>query len=385
MLKKTKKDKKSSEKQQKNAKKNAIFENLRKNKKKNTKKTDQENLQNLDKKFIEKKSKIDSEKKILLVGNPNSGKTTLFNALTHSDEHVGNWHGVTVSTAEASMNVDGEEYVLVDTPGLYSLCPLSFEEKVASDTILQENHGKVINVCDQNNLSRNLYLTLCLLECGVDVVLAVNEIDKKPIFKIDYDKLSRGLGVPVVPINAQKKINLEKLKNCIKSDREKNTKKFEKNITKKYLEKTKIDKNLTKFDEKMLKKLQKTINLQDFCKIKALENDQNYVLENSQADEQKIAQFRFDYIDELMKKCAKRNSSVYGKSKLDALFLNKFLAIPLFFAIMTGVFYLTFFSLGAFLSDLLSGALSSLASAVMPLIENSFGTGAVYDFFNVAI
>ena len=154
-------------------------------------------------------------KEVLLVGNPNTGKTTLFNSLTKSDEHVGNWHGVTVENKSKSFFVQDEEFVLVDTPGVYSLCALSFEEGVAVDTIASHKESKVLNLCDRNNLQRNLFLTLCLLEEGCKIVLAVNEIDKKSIFKVDYGKLSKVLGVPVVGIDAEDKKEVDALKKLI--------------------------------------------------------------------------------------------------------------------------------------------------------------------------
>ena len=140
-----------------------------------------------------------------ILAHVDAGKTTLFNSLTHSNEHVGNWHGVTVNNKNKSFKVDGEDFMLVDTPGIYSLCPLSFEEEVAVKTIFEKKNDKIINICDQNNLQRNLYLTLCLLENDCDVVVAVNEIDKKPIFKVDYKKLSNLLGIEVVSVNNKKK------------------------------------------------------------------------------------------------------------------------------------------------------------------------------------
>ena len=103
-------------------------------------------------------------KEVLLVGNPNAGKTTLFNSLTHSNEHVGNWHGVTVENKEKVFSFGGEEFSLIDTPGIYSLCPLSFEEEVSVKTIFDKQDRKIINICDENNLQLNLYLSLCLLE-----------------------------------------------------------------------------------------------------------------------------------------------------------------------------------------------------------------------------
>ena len=127
--------------------------------------------------------------KFLLVGNPNTGKTTLFNSLTKSNEHVGNWHGVTVSEKEKICKLkNGEEILIVDLPGLYSLTPLSFEEEVAADYIY-ESDCKIINICDINNLQRNLYLTLQLLEADKEVILFVNTMrknEKKEKIKFYY-------------------------------------------------------------------------------------------------------------------------------------------------------------------------------------------------------
>lgn len=320
-------------------------------------------------------------KEILLVGNPNAGKTTLFNSLTHSNEHVGNWHGVTVENKEKSFVYGGEEYALIDTPGIYSLCPLSFEEEVSVKTIFENTNKKIINICDQNNLQRNLYLTLCLLEKGCDVVVAVNEIDKRPIFKIDYDKLGKMLGVDVVGINAEKKINVEKLKECISKER---------------VCKAKLPyiKNL-KFDGNILPA--KKGCTEEYMLIKAYEKDEKFFQGVGKVDVEKIFQsvpknsleiisgLRYAYIDEIIKACTVRTNQVYGKSKLDKFVLNKWLAFPIFLLILSAIFYLTFFSLGAFLSDCLGSFLEVLTTPILNLIENSFGQSWIYDLFNVAI
>ena len=126
-----------------------------------------------------------------LVGNANTGKTTLFNSLTGAHEHVGNWHGVTVEEKAKRYSFKGQEINIVDLPGIYSLTSLSYEEKVAVDYILKTPDRLVVNICDASNLQRNLYLTLGLLELGVPVILAVNQIDRKPICKIDYKSLGK--------------------------------------------------------------------------------------------------------------------------------------------------------------------------------------------------
>lgn len=278
---------------------------------------------------------------ILLVGNPNSGKTTLFNSLTRANEHIGNWHGVTVETKKKTFEANGEECVLVDTPGIYSLSPLSFEEEVATKAILADKTKKIINIIDQNNIGRNLYLTLCLLEKGCNVVLAVNEIDKKPIYKIDYHKLGQTLGIDVVPINAEKKTGLDELKKCLFSHAKK----------------------------------------ANIPYLKTIDNLDRYEKENLQ----ELSRLRYSYIEQLLSDCSVRTNAVYGKSKLDKIVLNKWLAFPVFLLVLSGVFYLTFFSLGAWLSDLLSGALNLLTAPILNLLEKCVGQSWIYDLFNVAI
>lgn len=319
-------------------------------------------------------------KEVLLVGNPNTGKTTLFNSLTRSDEHVGNWHGVTVENKSKSFFVGQEEFVLVDTPGVYSLCALSFEEGVAVDTISSHKGSKVLNICDRNNLQRNLYLTLCLLEEGANVVLAVNEIDRKSIFKVDYKVLSEELGVSAIGLNAERKEDVEKLKKLLLSEEKKEERRPS------YIKKLKWDKRVD-----IKSGLDK-----DLVLLKAYEKDEKF-FERIGLEPQVffdavpkdsvllLAEMRYAFIDELISKCAKRTDAVYGKSKFDRVALSKIFAIPLFFLILAGVFYLTFFSLGAFLSDCLSKLLSLVSTPFLSLIEKNFAGGWVYDLFNVAI
>ncbi|HLR22061.1 MAG TPA: FeoB small GTPase domain-containing protein, partial [Tissierellaceae bacterium] len=143
---------------------------------------------------------------IALAGNPNSGKTTLFNALTGSNQHVGNWPGVTVEKKEGKITYNNNEYNIVDLPGTYSLGAYSEDEVVARDYILKEHPDIVINVVDATSIERNLYLTTQLLEMGTKVVLALNMMDeaKAKDIQIDLDNLSKNLGIPVVATVASK-------------------------------------------------------------------------------------------------------------------------------------------------------------------------------------
>ncbi len=151
--------------------------------------------------------------KVALVGNPNCGKTTLFNALTGSNQYVGNWPGVTVEKKAGQAKLGDVEFTVVDLPGIYSLSPYSMEELVARRFIIQEQPDAIIDIVDATNLERNLYLTMQLLELERPVVLAVNfmdEVEKKGD-SIDCDRLSASLGVPVVPISARDGLNIDRL------------------------------------------------------------------------------------------------------------------------------------------------------------------------------
>ena len=318
-------------------------------------------------------------KEVLLVGNPNTGKTTLFNNLTKSDEHIGNWHGVTVKNKEKSFFVGEEEYVLVDTPGIYSLCPLSFEEDVAVGTISSHKSSKIINICDRNNLQRNLYLTLCLLEQGCDVVLAVNEIDKNVIFKVDYKRLGEELGVSVVGLDAEKKEAVQSLKNELqKSEKPKAKLPYLKEL---HWEKSVPNCKGQDEDVILLKAYEKdekffdAIGVEPKQYFEAVPSDSVLIL----------SELRYKHIDSLIEKCTKRTSTVYGESKFDRFALSKIFALPIFFSILAVIFYLTFFSLGAFLSDRLSAFLNILTSPILSFLEKNFAGSFVYDLFNVAI
>ncbi|HZJ83193.1 MAG TPA: ferrous iron transporter B, partial [Clostridia bacterium] len=152
-------------------------------------------------------------KTIALVGNPNSGKTTIFNALTGTNQHVGNWPGVTVEKKEGSIVYEKEQYSIIDLPGTYSLGAYSEDELVARDFILTGNHDIIINVLDATNLERNLYLTTQLMEMDAKVVIALNMTDEaeKRHIKIDYNRLSQEMGIPVIPTIASKSKGVDNL------------------------------------------------------------------------------------------------------------------------------------------------------------------------------
>ena len=150
-------------------------------------------------------------KKFALLGNPNSGKTTLFNSLTGSTAHVGNWPGVTVDKKEGTYKKLQEEIAIIDLPGIYSLSPYTPEEIISRNYILEEKPDCVINIVDVTNIERNLYLSTQIMEIDVPVVIALNMMDtlRKNGKEIDASKLEREIGVPVIEISALKQENLD--------------------------------------------------------------------------------------------------------------------------------------------------------------------------------
>ena len=314
---------------------------------------------------------------ILLVGNPNAGKTTFYNSLVKANEHVGNWHGVTVEEKKKEFTLNGEKFVLVDTPGIYSLSPLSFEEEV-SVKLIENSNSKIINICDLNNLQRNLYLTLCLIESGRDICVVLNEIDKRQKYKVNREKLEEFLGVKVIELNAEK--NFEEYKNMSF---------FNKNSLN-YLKKVNFSCILPYFLNVENKKL--------FC-VKAFERDKSFFLRHKYKEEEIekifsslphnsmeiIAKARYDFIDEIINSSCLKNDFVYGKSKLDKILLNKYLAFPCFLIILAVIFYLTFFSLGALLSDALSSLLSLITTPISNFLLEHLGDSFIYHLFSDAI
>jgi len=357
---------------------------------------------------------------ILLVGNANTGKTTFFNAMTNKNQKTGNWHGVTNSESFGKFKVDGTPYVLVDLPGIYSLSPLSFEEQVATNVILANPDKLCLNICEQQNVTRNLYLTLQLLEAGIQTILIVNTKNKKCF--LDLEKLSKKLGIPVLEFknkksikNIKRKIKEYKFQNIKKNDYFENllkqndfplTQKTAKSLNTSDINKNNLNSNKlylklknnqiilkiknSKFFLKLKNKnkckncqnckncennqienhnLKKNIDFskfdQDFLKIKLLERDevflQKYHCEKDLCGQ--VAKARYDFVKRVLQG-QNLPKTIYGKSKLDKVLLNKVFALPLFFLILLAVFYLTFFSLGAFLGDLLTSFIGTISSAV---------------------
>ena len=294
---------------------------------------------------------------IVFVGNPNVGKTTLYNKITGSFEHVGNWHGVTVEKKEKIVSFDGEKYNFVDLPGLYSTSSYSFEEQVSIDHLLC-SHGKIVNVCDANVLERNLLLTLELIEFGASPILAINfsdEIRKRKIF-YNYNILSALLGCKVVVCDNLSRPKLIEEFVCTKSG----------NANLPYLKSLPLKEILSILTPNQISILGGRKN---YIAIKLLEQDEFVENKLGLTNEQRIkianishakdyvtllAELRFEYINQILSKCqVVEKRSTYGKFAIDKIILNKYLCLPIFLGLMFLIFYITFSSVGAWLSDLL--------------------------------
>ena len=155
--------------------------------------------------------------RVALAGNPNVGKSVIFNALTGAKQKVGNWPGVTVEKKEGLCEHKGTEMLVVDLPGIYSLSATSIDEKIAREYILNERPDVVVNIVDASNLERNLYLTLQLIEAEANMVLALNKMDlaKSMGYRIDVKKLSSNLGISVIPMVAVRNEGIDELKDAI--------------------------------------------------------------------------------------------------------------------------------------------------------------------------
>ena len=333
----------------------------------------------------------DKMKKLLLIGNPNTGKTTLFNMLTQSTEHTGNWHGVTVEYKQKMIEYKNQSYMLVDLPGIYSLSPNSYEEQVAIDYIEENSQSIVLCLIDAANIKRNLYLAIEAISRGLDVIILVNNTTKNIDISV-VQNIKKHLGTEAIIIKATQKTDKQKIMQCIETHK-KTTQKLQ----------FKSNQQVQNFKNSFLP--QSNIN-NDFYFSKLIYADPYYVNKFG-IDLEKIENFiqpqmpevfateRYDFNEKYVI-CTNQKQNTLGKSKWDKIILNKFLCLPIFFFIMTVVFYITFFSLGAKLSELLRfiiqnkigtiivNGLKSVCDAVwvLDLVENGIigGVGTIFSF-----
>lgn len=332
--------------------------------------------------------------KVALVGNPNCGKSTLFNALTGGNAYVGNWPGVTVEKKEGRARIDGKSLTLVDLPGIYSLSPYSMEEVVARKFIIGEHPDAIIDIVDATNIERNLYLTVQLLELERPMVVALNFMDEveKHGDKIDAERLSRLLGIPVVPISARDGVNLDELLRIAHRQ-------MHVGVT------VEPDDLYDDFTHEIHHRMGEAVH--DFAygvglpahwaAVKVLEGDER-VIKALNLDEKTaaraeaiareyegvsdlgdretlLADSRYAFIERVVGLTVRRGRPLGEPTLSDAIdgvATHKYFAVPIFLAMMLAMFSLTFGPLGSGLSDgvdhlvngLFSGALGGVLTAI---------------------
>ena len=318
-----------------------------------------------------------------LVGNQNCGKTTLFNQLTGSNQHVGNFPGVTVDQKIGNIR-SAKNCSVVDLPGIYSLRPYTNEEIVTRDFILNQKPDGIINIVDATNIERNLYLTLQLLEMHIPMVLALNMMDevRGNGGSIDYDTISKKLGIPVIPISAVKDEGTEDLIHAIEEVSKKKV--YPKVMD--FCEQGPVHRcihavshqvedhalnigmsprfaatKIVEEDANIIEKLRLSQNEFEMMEHSVEEMEQDCGLDRNAA----LADMRYTFIEKVCKDSVKRcqESKEHLRSvKIDSILTNKYLAIPMFLIIMLTMFFLTFNVIGAWLSDLLAMAIDGITA-----------------------
>lgn len=350
--------------------------------------------------------------RIALAGNPNCGKTTMFNNLTGANQYVGNWPGVTVEKKEGKLK-GKKDVIITDLPGIYSLSPYTLEEVVSRDYILNEHPDVIVNLVDATNIERNLYLTTQLIETGVPVVIALNMADllEKREIKIDTERLSMVLGCPIIETSALKGDGLNKLME--EAIRTANTKEVE-------LPADIFSADLEKAIENVKQQLPASIteDKKRWYAVKLLENDskvsgsmslgtaaRSVVEDARKALESKhdndmesiVTDERYQFIQKVVKTTVKKaKGKLTVSDRIDQIVTNRILGIPIFIAVMFIVYYISVSTVGTFVTDwtndvfvvaiqdAVSGFLKSLGASEMILslvVEGIIGgLGAVLGF-----
>ena len=312
---------------------------------------------------------------LALVGNQNCGKTTLFNQLTGSNQHVGNFPGVTIEHKIGQV-IGWKGYELVDLPGIYSIRPYSGEEKVTRNFIIDRKPDAIINIVDATNIERNLYLTLQLIEMGKPMVLALNMMDELlgNHGSVDIQKLSDRLGIPVVPIAAAKNDGVDELMRVVAETAE-NAHKPRRidfcsagpvhrcihtvsHVVEDHADKIGVPSRFAatrviEEDEEIISALRLSENELELIGHAVLEMETEGGLDRNAA----LAEMRYRFIEAVCSECvikAQESKEMLRSVRIDKVLTNKYLAIPTFIAIMGFIFWMTFSVLGKWLSDLLA-------------------------------
>ena len=320
----------------------------------------------------DEKERIKMRVKIALAGNPNSGKTTLFNALTGSNQFVGNWPGVTVEKKEGKIKgytSKAEEAILVDLPGVYSLSPYTLEEVVSRNFLIGEKPDAIINIIDGTNLERNLYLTTQLTELGIPVIVAVNMMDlvRKNGEVLDIEKLGKDIGCKVVEISALRGEGIDLLAQravAIARGKKKNqpAHRFDGCVEHAlaHIEEAiagRVDESMERWYAVKLferdEKVRESLNL-DPALIRHIEEDiVSCETEMDDDAESIITGERYNYIGNIIEDCYKKRvkKTMSTSDKIDSIVTNRFLALPIFAAVMFLVYYVSVTTVGTLLTD----------------------------------
>lgn len=310
--------------------------------------------------------------KIALAGNPNSGKTTLFNALTGSNQFVGNWPGVTVEKKEGKIKgytTKGEEAILVDLPGVYSLSPYTLEEVVSRNFLIEEKPDAIINIIDGTNLERNLYLTTQLTELGIPVIIAVNMMDlvRKNGEELNLDRLGKDTGCKVVQISALKGEGIDQLAQravAIAKSRKKNqpAHRFDGSVEHAiaHIEEAisgYVDESMERWYAVKLferdEKVRKSLKLGEDILAHIEQDIVNCEEEMEDDAESIITGERYNYISSIIKDCYKKRvkRAMTVSDQIDRVVTNRFLALPIFALVMWAVYYVSVTTVGTILTD----------------------------------
>ena len=318
--------------------------------------------------------------KIALAGNPNCGKTTLLNALTGSNQFVGNWPGVTVEKKEGKLK-GHKDVVIMDLPGIYSLSPYTLEEVVARNYLIAERPDAILNIVDGTNIERNLYLSTQLMELGIPVIMAVNMMDvvEKSGEKIHTDKLSKKLGCEVVEISALKGTG-------IKEAAEKAVKLAESRkaavVTHEFSKEaediiSKVEAKITGMPEEQkrffaIKLLEKDDKINDMMTSVPSVSAEIKEMEDKFDDDTEsiITNERYVYISSIIGECVTKNSKekLTTSDKIDRIVTNRWLALPIFAVVMFVVYYVSVTTVGAFVTDWTNDVL--FGEIIPPAIES---------------
>lgn len=332
--------------------------------------------------------------KIALAGNPNCGKTTMFNALTGANQYVGNWPGVTVEKKEGKIKSKGKhgDVTVTDLPGIYSLSPYTLEEVVSRDYLLKEEPDVIVNMVDATNIERNLYLTTQLMETGIPVVVALNMTDllAKREIKIDTERLSMLLNCPVIETSALKQTGLERLiDEAVQAAKKRGT-----------------DSVREIFSEEMenaIAEVQDVLpsgiaqNQRRWYAVKYLENDSKVVenmqlpgtarstvektrdaLEKKHDDDMEsiVTDERYRFIQKIVAAAVKKGKDKMTVSdKIDQIVTNRILGIPIFVAVMFIVYYISVTTIGTFVTDWTNDTFVGAIQGVVGDFLVNIGTG----------